>query len=288
MPWAVWGRFEGRSRAEGMPVTGGCRYWGTSLTDAGRDAGDAVPVPVEWGMPGDARAGPDMGLCWCGYGGVPIPLREGDCRCPSPVLGGGCWGRYRWGDAGVGIEGGTGMAVQVWRDAVVGLRSPVPQVQEIVFRNFYTAFLSVRVQRPGPGGSRRWMTCLRDLCLMPCPHTEEGSQDYFCLHRHQVGMSGWVWHLPPLGLTPLCPHPRMAPAPGVWCPCPTDPHGCKSPCVPLSPASPHGMMLPSGFFHLGWIGGFGRIPQKLPPVSASPCGYTPWPLPCRCCVMWTR
>ncbi|XP_053809461.1 nicolin-1 isoform X1 [Vidua chalybeata] len=59
-------------------------------------------------------------------------------------------------------------------------------VQEIVFKNFYTAFLSVRVQRPGPGGSRRWMTCLRDLCLMPCPHTEEGSQDYFCLHRHQM------------------------------------------------------------------------------------------------------
>ncbi|XP_059712193.1 nicolin-1 isoform X2 [Haemorhous mexicanus] len=62
---------------------------------------------------------------------------------------------------------------------------PVP-VQEIVFRNFYTAFLTVRVQRPGPGGSRRWMTCLRDLCLMPCPHTEEGSQDYFCLRRHQM------------------------------------------------------------------------------------------------------
>lgn len=84
-----------------------------------------------------------------------------------------------------------GMPVQVWGNAVVGLRSPVPQVQEIVFRNFYTAFLSVRVQRPGPGGSQRWVTCLRDLCLMPCPHTEEGSQDYFCLRRHQVSMSGW-------------------------------------------------------------------------------------------------
>ncbi|XP_027556574.1 nicolin-1 [Neopelma chrysocephalum] len=85
------------------------------------------------------------------------------------------------------------MPVPVWGGcrswygcASAGLRPLVPQVQEIVFRNFYTAFLSVRVQRPGPGGSRRWVTCLRDLCLMPCPHTEEGSQDYFCLHRQQM------------------------------------------------------------------------------------------------------
>uniref|UniRef100_A0A8B9NKC2 Nicolin 1 n=1 Tax=Accipiter nisus TaxID=211598 RepID=A0A8B9NKC2_9AVES len=73
--------------------------------------------------------------------------------------------------------------------AVIDLRFPrgaAADVQEIVFRNFYTAFLSVRVQRPGPSGSRRWVTCLRDYCLMPCPHTEEGSQDYFSLRRHQM------------------------------------------------------------------------------------------------------
>ncbi|XP_074692657.1 nicolin-1 [Strix aluco] len=73
--------------------------------------------------------------------------------------------------------------------AVIDLRFPrgaAADVHEIVFRNFYTAFLSVRVQRPGPPGSRRWVTCLRDYCLMPCPHTEEGSQDYFSLHRHQM------------------------------------------------------------------------------------------------------
>ncbi|XP_054071758.1 nicolin-1 isoform X1 [Rissa tridactyla] len=73
--------------------------------------------------------------------------------------------------------------------AVIDLRFPrgaAADVQEIVFRNFYTAFLSVRVQRPGPAGSRRWVTCLRDYCLMPCPHTEEGSQDYFSLRRHQM------------------------------------------------------------------------------------------------------
>uniref|UniRef100_A0A8B9FHZ1 Ubiquitin-activating enzyme E1 FCCH domain-containing protein n=1 Tax=Amazona collaria TaxID=241587 RepID=A0A8B9FHZ1_9PSIT len=56
----------------------------------------------------------------------------------------------------------------------------------LVFKNFYTAFLSVRVQRPGPGGSRRWVACLWDLCLMPCPHTEQGAQDYFSLHPNQM------------------------------------------------------------------------------------------------------
>uniref|UniRef100_A0A8B9PHL2 Nicolin 1 n=1 Tax=Apteryx owenii TaxID=8824 RepID=A0A8B9PHL2_APTOW len=61
-----------------------------------------------------------------------------------------------------------------------------PQLQEIVFRNFYTAFLSVRVQRASAEGPRKWVTCLRDYRLMPSPHTEEGSQDYFSLFRHQM------------------------------------------------------------------------------------------------------
>lgn len=82
------------------------------------------------------------------------------------------------------------MPVPVRERCRCGADAAVPQVQEIVFRNFYTAFLSVRVQRPGPGGPRRWVTCLRDHRLMPCPHTEEGSQDYFSLHRHQVGTAG--------------------------------------------------------------------------------------------------
>ncbi|XP_063204516.1 nicolin-1 isoform X4 [Chroicocephalus ridibundus] len=87
--------------------------------------------------------------------------------------------------------------------AVIDLRFPrgaAADVQEIVFRNFYTAFLSVRVQRPGPAGSRRWVTCLRDYCLMPCPHTEEGSQDYFSLRRHQSPQKdfpSWLSQLTP-------------------------------------------------------------------------------------------
>ncbi|XP_010221648.1 PREDICTED: nicolin-1 [Tinamus guttatus] len=59
-----------------------------------------------------------------------------------------------------------------------------PQLQEIVFRNFYTAFLSVRVQRAQ--GPRKWLTCVSDYRLMASPHTEEGAQDYFSLLRHQM------------------------------------------------------------------------------------------------------
>ncbi|XP_067159394.1 nicolin-1 [Apteryx mantelli] len=73
--------------------------------------------------------------------------------------------------------------------AVIDLRFPrggAADLQEIVFRNFYTAFLSVRVQRASAEGPRKWVTCLRDYRLMPSPHTEEGSQDYFSLFRHQM------------------------------------------------------------------------------------------------------
>lgn len=62
MPVPVWGEAGGGPRAEGMrgrygedarggPGAEGMPVLGTTLTDAERDAGDAVPVPVEWGMP---------------------------------------------------------------------------------------------------------------------------------------------------------------------------------------------------------------------------------------------
>ncbi|KAM6343856.1 nicolin-1 isoform 7-T9 [Alca torda] len=153
--------------------------------------------------------------------------------------------------------------------AVIDLRFPrgaAADVQEIVFRNFYTAFLSVRVQRPGPAGSRRWVTCLRDYCLMPCPHTEEGSQNYFSLHRHQVGMAGqWPRHHPhPLGLTSgrllvsgaLMPHcaPTAAVVRSPRClPCQSF-SAARVPVparAPLSPDSRHNVTFPSSSFHLG-------------------------------------
>ncbi|XP_032996431.1 nicolin-1 isoform X1 [Lacerta agilis] len=74
---------------------------------------------------------------------------------------------------------------------VVLPHSQTIDLQEIVFKNYYTAFLTLRVQRrnPADGGNEsppKWVTCLHNYCLMPNPHTEEGSQDYFSLSRHQM------------------------------------------------------------------------------------------------------
>ncbi|XP_060096074.1 aminomethyltransferase, mitochondrial-like isoform X2 [Heteronotia binoei] len=76
--------------------------------------------------------------------------------------------------------------------AVIDVILPHSQtIDEIVFKNYYTAFLSLRVLRQSStdGGDERpskWVTCLRNYCLMPHPHTEEGSQDYFSVSRHQM------------------------------------------------------------------------------------------------------
>ncbi|KAJ6667752.1 hypothetical protein lerEdw1_016073 [Lerista edwardsae] len=64
-------------------------------------------------------------------------------------------------------------------------------LQEIVFKNYYTAFLTLRVQCRSPADDEnespnKWVTCLRNYCLMPNPHTEEGSQEYFSFSRHQM------------------------------------------------------------------------------------------------------
>ncbi|XP_029455478.1 nicolin-1 isoform X2 [Rhinatrema bivittatum] len=63
-------------------------------------------------------------------------------------------------------------------------------VQEIVFKNYYTAFLSMRIQQNRPSssseGPKKWRTCLRNYCLMPNPHTEDGSQEYVSLFRQQM------------------------------------------------------------------------------------------------------
>uniref|UniRef100_UPI00398F77DE nicolin-1 isoform X5 n=1 Tax=Pristiophorus japonicus TaxID=55135 RepID=UPI00398F77DE len=63
-------------------------------------------------------------------------------------------------------------------------------LQKITFKNYYTAFLTVRLQRRVTVESDRkllkWKTCLRNMCLMPNPHTENGAQDYFSIYRHQM------------------------------------------------------------------------------------------------------
>uniref|UniRef100_A0A3Q3X5E5 Uncharacterized protein n=1 Tax=Mola mola TaxID=94237 RepID=A0A3Q3X5E5_MOLML len=63
------------------------------------------------------------------------------------------------------------------------------QIEKITFKNNYTAFVTVRLLRRSPGqeAPARWCTALRDLPLMDNPHTEGGSQDYYSIHRTQVG-----------------------------------------------------------------------------------------------------
>lgn len=65
------------------------------------------------------------------------------------------------------------------------------QIEEITFKNYYTASLTVRLLRRGRGqeAPSKWSTALRDLPLMDNPHTEGGSQDYFSIHRTQVGIT---------------------------------------------------------------------------------------------------
>ncbi|XP_067855089.1 nicolin-1 isoform X2 [Heptranchias perlo] len=69
-------------------------------------------------------------------------------------------------------------------------RERIVNLQTITFKNYYTAFLTVRLQRRVITESDRrmlkWKTCLRNMCLMPNPHTEKGSQDYFSIYRHQM------------------------------------------------------------------------------------------------------
>ncbi|XP_053159504.1 nicolin-1 isoform X2 [Hemicordylus capensis] len=88
---------------------------------------------------------------------------------------------------------------------VVLPHSQTVDLQEIVFKNYYTAFLTLRVLRRSPAdhgneSPSKWVTCLRNYCLMPNPHTEEGSQNYYSLCRHQSpqkGLPAWLSHPSP-------------------------------------------------------------------------------------------
>ncbi|KAF7693152.1 hypothetical protein HF521_008468 [Silurus meridionalis] len=62
-------------------------------------------------------------------------------------------------------------------------------IQEISFKNYYTAYLTVRVLKNEEGSdenSAKWFTCVRNYSLMSSPHTEGGSQDYFSIYRQQM------------------------------------------------------------------------------------------------------
>ncbi|XP_048739328.1 nicolin-1-like isoform X3 [Ostrea edulis] len=65
------------------------------------------------------------------------------------------------------------------------------RVGEICFKNYYTAYISVRVKfKAAPdnatdSGEIKWRTCVRKMRLMPNPHKEGGSQDYFSISKKQ-------------------------------------------------------------------------------------------------------
>lgn len=76
---------------------------------------------------------------------------------------------------------------------VIDVTFPISQsvdVQEISFKNYYTAFLTVKIQQrptePKKIKTATWRTCVKNLRLMPNPHIEEGSQDYVSLYRQQM------------------------------------------------------------------------------------------------------
>uniref|UniRef100_A0A3Q2Y3G1 Nicolin 1 n=1 Tax=Hippocampus comes TaxID=109280 RepID=A0A3Q2Y3G1_HIPCM len=66
---------------------------------------------------------------------------------------------------------------------------PGKTIETITFKNFYTALVSVRLQRRSPGqegAAAKWCTALRDRPLMTNPHTEAGAQDYYSIDRKQM------------------------------------------------------------------------------------------------------
>ncbi|PIK47425.1 putative nicolin-1-like [Apostichopus japonicus] len=65
-------------------------------------------------------------------------------------------------------------------------------IGSISFKNFYTAFLTIKVKTvPEENGQDvkeegKWSTCLHQHQLMPNPHCETGSQDYFTISSKQM------------------------------------------------------------------------------------------------------
>ncbi|KAL2091620.1 hypothetical protein ACEWY4_013883 [Coilia grayii] len=81
------------------------------------------------------------------------------------------------------------------------------KIQKISFKNYYTAFLSLRLLRSEEEGQdgAKWVTCLRNFPLMANPHDEAGSQDYFSVSRQQVrGISFPLTQYMPLPSLKLC------------------------------------------------------------------------------------
>ncbi|XP_046354273.1 nicolin-1-like isoform X6 [Haliotis rufescens] len=128
------------------------------------------------------------------------------------------------------------------------------KVGEIRFKNHYVGILTVRAkfrsaENNGEPGELKWRTCLRRMKLMPSPHTESGSQDYFSLTRKHllfdlVNLTALrfvlqqpspVWRdfkLEELKVFRTSMMPRSAPLPAWLTEEPTEPSDRKIPGVP--------------------------------------------------------
>ncbi|XP_061639897.1 nicolin-1 isoform X2 [Phyllopteryx taeniolatus] len=86
-------------------------------------------------------------------------------------------------------------------------------IETIDFKNFYTALVSVRLQKRSPGqegAAAEWRTALGDRPLMSNPHTEAGAQDYYSIHRNQEPdkeLSDWLLALNLVDPDPHVPGP---------------------------------------------------------------------------------
>ncbi|TRY93788.1 hypothetical protein DNTS_012168 [Danionella cerebrum] len=69
---------------------------------------------------------------------------------------------------------------------VIDITIPEPvNIEEISFKNYYTAFLTVRLLQKRRKSGSKWVMALRNYRLMNNPHAEGGSHDYFSIPRKQ-------------------------------------------------------------------------------------------------------
>ncbi|XP_053455843.1 nicolin-1 isoform X3 [Nycticebus coucang] len=136
--------------------------------------GIVVHESRRWGAGKDCGLGPKLRLCQVAAGGIMSRVSV-PCHVKGTIA-------LQVGDVRTS-HGRPGVLV-----IDVSFPSVAPfQLQEIMFKNYYTAFLSIRVrQHTSMHTPAKWVTCLRNYCLMPDPHSEEGAQEYVSLFKHQM------------------------------------------------------------------------------------------------------
>ncbi|ELT99555.1 hypothetical protein CAPTEDRAFT_173344 [Capitella teleta] len=74
----------------------------------------------------------------------------------------------------------------------VTFQNPVyVELQEIHFKNYYTASITVLVKRKAgitaAEKEKAWKVCVRNFTLMPHPHADQGGEEYFSIGPSQLG-----------------------------------------------------------------------------------------------------